>query len=140
MSQGLPVPYLHRHSDTACHSPWGQVDRQGQGILGGLAHPETESLGVTVCLHQLLSFIPGLLGHLPQDQGSHEDHRDQASQGPLGGQWGQSSQEGLLSQLLPTEMDADAQRLKVPCPRPLGWRRGNPMCPEWCHVPPSCGG
>lgn len=51
------------------------MDHQGLGILGGLAHP--------------------------QDQGSHEDHQGQASQGPLGDQWGQSSQEGLLSQLLP---------------------------------------
>lgn len=115
---------LYRHRDTACHSPWGRVDHRGLGILGGLAHPETESVGVILCLHQHLSLIPGLTGHLPQDQGSHEDHQGQASQGPLEGQWGQSSQEGLLSQLLPAEEDACVQRLKGSSPQAPGvlWR------------------
>lgn len=101
LSQGAPVPQQYRHSDSACCLPWGLVDHQGLGIPEGLAHPETESVGVILCLHQHPSLTSGLTGHLPQDQGSHGDHQGQASQGPLGGQWGQSSQEGLLSQLLP---------------------------------------
>lgn len=115
--QGVLVPQQYRHSDSACHSPWGLVDHRGLGILGGLAHPEKESVVVILCLHQHPSFTPGLTGHLPQDQGSHGDHQGQASQAPLGGQWGQSSQEGLLSQLLPAEGDADVQRLKGPSPK-----------------------
>lgn len=52
LSQGVPVPQQYRHSDSACRSPWGLVDHRGLGILGGLAHPETESVGVILCLHQ----------------------------------------------------------------------------------------
>lgn len=120
LTQWVPVSQQYIHSDIACCSPWGRVDHQGLGILEGLAHPETESIGIILCLHQHLSLIPGLTGHLPQDQGCHEVHQGQASQGPLGGQWGQSSQEGLLSQLLPAEEDARVQRLKGPSPQTLG--------------------
>lgn len=44
---------------------------------------------------------PASLDHSPRGRGSLEGHQDQASPGPPGGQWGQSSQEGLPSRLLP---------------------------------------
>lgn len=45
LAQEFLVPHLYRHTDNACHSPWGQVDHRGLGILEDLAHPEIETLG-----------------------------------------------------------------------------------------------
>lgn len=48
-----------------------------------------------------LATPPPLTAYSPQGQESLEGHQVQASQGPPGDRWGQSSQEGLPSQLLP---------------------------------------
>lgn len=59
--------------------------------------------------------------HSPQGPGSLAGHQARASQGPPGGQWGQSSQEGLPSRLPPAgHKDTVAQkclRLWPPWPR-----------------------
>lgn len=105
---------------------------------------------------------PASLDHSPRGRGSLEGHQDQASPGPPGGQWGQSSQEGLPSRLLPAGRQGGqggTPMLEGPVtpaedccsgtPRSLGQNPGAPRifrgCPRvstfpTAAKPPSCYG
>lgn len=93
-------------------SPWVPGGHRVLGLREDLVHPETQStlhvspvLAVPTPLPQQTppQAQPPPRGHSPLGRGSLEGHQAQASRGPPGGRWGQSSQEGLPSQLLPAE-------------------------------------
>lgn len=95
------------------HSPWGLGGRRGLGIPGDLVHPETQpALRVSPVgdarprAHAAPSQASP--GHSPRGRGSLAGRPARASPGPPGGQWDQSSQEGLPSQLLPAGRQADS--------------------------------
>lgn len=69
----------------------------------------------------------------PQGQGSLAGHRGRASQGPPGGRWGQSSQEGLLSRLPP----AGTQMLEAVATLAHDHHPEDPRCPQISGAVPS---